>query len=229
MLLIMSTKIEDILRAIRKDCRLAMNGVVSTSMREYGLDYKLNFGLVNQQIKGLADKYRPSEELAECLWKESTRELKILGTMIYPIDRFTEERAIEWIKDVPNQEIREQICFNLLQNLSYAESLAVQCMKNPDDNIRTTGYWLMTRLLLTKKSQENTILDRIDHFIWNDIISEDSFLRKASLSVLKYLVRQSKEQGQQIVDQLKAYNDGSNTLELKAYQEIISEFDFMYL
>ena len=35
--------LQDEIREIRKELRLAMNGVISTSMREKGIVYKLNF------------------------------------------------------------------------------------------------------------------------------------------------------------------------------------------
>ena len=97
---------KDTIRQIRKDCRQAMNGVISGSMREYGLDYKLNFGLRIMQIKGLSEKYGTSVPLAQSLWKETTRELKILATLIYPKDKLTEVDATRWASEIPNQEIR---------------------------------------------------------------------------------------------------------------------------
>ena len=87
---------EDIIKDIRKRCRMAMNGIVSTNMRQRGLDYKLNFGLSVQQIKDLAKRYQPDSELAETLWADNTRELKILATLLYPTDSFTKEKAYEW-------------------------------------------------------------------------------------------------------------------------------------
>ena len=36
--------LQDEIREIRKELRLAMNGAISTSMREKGIVYKLNFG-----------------------------------------------------------------------------------------------------------------------------------------------------------------------------------------
>ena len=110
---------EDIIKDIRKRCRMAMNGIVSTNMRQRGLDYKLNFGLSVQQIKDLAKRYQPDSELAETLWADNTRELKILATLLYPTDSFTKEKAGDWGVSIPNQEIREQVCINLFQSLTY--------------------------------------------------------------------------------------------------------------
>ena len=42
------------LKDIKTQLRLSMNGVVSQSMREKGLVYKLNFGVEVQRIKGIA-------------------------------------------------------------------------------------------------------------------------------------------------------------------------------
>ena len=42
--------LQDEIREIRKQLRLAMNGVISTSMREKGIVYKLNFGVPHMCI-----------------------------------------------------------------------------------------------------------------------------------------------------------------------------------
>ena len=71
--------LQDEIREIRKELRLAMNGVISTSMREKGIVYKLNFGVPYPEIKGIARKHKPNGELAAALWKEDIREFKILA------------------------------------------------------------------------------------------------------------------------------------------------------
>ena len=72
--------LQDEIREIRKQLRLAMNGVISTSMREKGIVYKLNFGVPYPEIKEIARKHKPNGELAAALWKEDIREFKILAT-----------------------------------------------------------------------------------------------------------------------------------------------------
>ena len=42
------------LREIKTQLRRSMNGAVSQSMREKGLDYKLDFGVELPRIKGIA-------------------------------------------------------------------------------------------------------------------------------------------------------------------------------
>lgn len=49
--------VKEQLKDIKTQLRLSMNGVVSQSMREKGLDYKLNFGVELPRIKSIAAAY----------------------------------------------------------------------------------------------------------------------------------------------------------------------------
>lgn len=217
---------EDILRDIRKHCRMAMNGVTSTSMRQRGLKYKVNFGLSIQQIRELANRYQADEGLAETLWKEDTRELKILSTLIYPVEKFSVEQANKWIQEIPNQEIREQICINLLQNLPFAPNIAPTWSNHENKELRTTGYWLIARLLLAKK------VDFIDinsfAFIWEDANSLNTFLRNASILALKHIGRQSKETADIILQKLFVSDRENDMLKQETYGSLSFEFEFYF-
>lgn len=68
---------QETIQQIRKQLRLAMNGVVSSSMRDKGMDYKMNFGVSVPKIKEIASQYEPSEALASLLWEQDVRELKL--------------------------------------------------------------------------------------------------------------------------------------------------------
>lgn len=219
---------KDTIRQIRKDCRQAMNGVISGSMREYGLDYKLNFGLRIMQIKGLSEKYGTSVPLAQSLWKETTRELKILATLIYPKDKLTEADATLWASEIPNQEIREQVCMNLFQELPFARKIAFQWVEEVNEDMRTTGFWLLARLLLAKKLQSEIEIKELPDSIWSDIFSSNLFLRNAAILVLKHTARQSRMCASQISNKLKVYKDSNVALQAEAYNSIQFEIDFIW-
>lgn len=218
---------QNIIQDIRRQCRFAMNGVASASMRQKGINYKINFGLVIQQIKTISQKYEQSKELAEALWKEDTRELKILATMLYPIDEFTSETADKWTNEIPNQEIREQVCLNLFQELPFAEKSATEWSNSNDEDIRITGYWLLTRLIIAKKLNKQLSIDKYI-FIWNDIISANVFLRNATLLVLKHIGRQSKEIADSILAKISVYNGSEDLIKQEAYNNLAFEFKFYF-
>lgn len=217
---------EDIIRDIRRKCRLAMNGIASTSMRQRGMMYKVNFGLVIPQIQDLASSYKPNADLADKLWKEDTRELKILATLLYPIEAFEQEDANRWVKEINNQEIREQVCLNLFQNLSYANQLVQEWGRSEDKEIRTSGYWLLARLFLTKKADSTKT--EFFPFIWDDAVSEDTFLRNASLLALKHIGRQSREEADVILSKLEKYKDSEDLVKQEAYNSLSFEFEFYF-
>lgn len=205
---------------------MAMNGIVSTNMRQRGLDYKLNFGLSVQQIKDLAKRYQPDLELAETLWADNTRELKILATLLYPTDSFTKEKADEWVLFIPNQEIREQVCANLLQNVTFAREIALEWANSTVTDVRATGYWLLARLFIAKKAEPVAV--ELISTIWDDVISEDIFLRNAALLTLKHTGRQSKDIADRILQKLSAYKDDEDLIKQEAFNSIAFEFDYFF-
>lgn len=218
---------QDIIKDMRTRCRMGMNGVASTSMRQRGLDYKVNFGLSVQQIKELASRYDANAELAETLWKENTRELKILATHLYPVDAFTREKADEWVKAIPNQEIREQVCANLFQNLAFAAEAATAWSNNPNSEVRATGYWLLARLLLTKKA-DSVLRPESLSLIWEDVISENTFLKNAALLALKQIGRQAENTANDILHRLSIYKDDADPMKQEIYNAMDFEFDYFF-
>lgn len=127
-----------------------MNGTVSTSMRKSGMNYKLNYGLDAVNIREIASRYQPDETLADKLWKENSRECKILATLIHPKAGFTPEKANNWLEDCFLPELTEQLCFNLLQHVAFAPELATEWTSNPHESTREAGFTLALRLLLKK-------------------------------------------------------------------------------
>jgi len=220
--------LDDTLREIKRDCTAAMNGVISQSMRDYGLDYKLNFGLRALQIKALADKYGKSAELAERLWTEKTRELLILATLIYPSEEFERATALQWGKDIKNQEIREQVTMNLFQHLTFAKDLAFQWIKESDIELKITGYWLLQRLLLSKKLNTSMLYIDLPQSFLLDIISDNLFLRNASSLVGKHYVRQNEDQAKELLLLLNVYKNNEDKLRAEAYNAIAFESQFLW-
>ena len=155
---------EEKIREIKKQFRLFMNGVVSQSMREKGLDYKLNFGIELPRLKEIAEKFEKNHEVAQALWKENIRECKILAGLLQPIDTFYPEIADIWVEDMRYPEIAELTCMNLFQHLPYASEKAFEWMADEREYFQFCGYMLMTRLLMKgnemNERAENEFVDQ---------------------------------------------------------------------
>lgn len=218
-------KVNETIKEIRKCCRLAMNGVVSTNMREQGLTYKLNFGVSLMQIKDIAKRFSADKELAERLWVEDVRELKILATLLYPVEEFSEESSNIWVTQIPNQEIREQVCANLFPKLPFSDKLVKSWVMSESEDIRTTGYWLLTRLLLLKNEEINTDLELYPHIL-GDVISDNLTLRNSTLLALKNMGRTNRTVADGILKRLQTYKNSEDILKREIYESLKFEFDF---
>ena len=216
---------DESIKKMRNDLRLSMNGMVSTSMREKGLNYKMNFGVNIPALRVMVKKYTPGKEIAEKLWREEVRELKIFATLLYPVSDFKLDDANRWVNEIPNQEIREQVCMNLFQELDFAGILVDQWTENDDEEVRTTGYWLFARLLITSKNSfENLDLNVIANRAIADLESSSWFLNRAAVDVLKRMGRNNMDLADYILNKLKSFESSEDNDKKEIYDNLSFEF-----
>ena len=142
----METDIQDTLKQIKRSFHTRMNGVASQSMRQKGLDYKVNWGVALPHLREMAAEYQPSYSLAVELWKENIRECKILATMLMPPAEMPEQLVELWIEQTKSQEIAEMAGVNLDQHLDYAPQMAFRWIAADDSIRQLSGYQLLACL-----------------------------------------------------------------------------------
>lgn len=158
-------EIQDKLRELKRSFRLVMNGPASASMRDKGLDYKLNWGVPFTQLRQMAKDMPHDYDFAIALWKEDIRECKILATLLMPPEKMPEEVAEIWMEQTHSQEMAEMQAFNLYQNVSYAPRIAYRWMASDDALRQICAYDILGRLFM--KGQEpnergiNEFLDQV--------------------------------------------------------------------
>ncbi len=148
----MDEQTQEKLKEIKKSFFLRMDGTASRSMREKGLDYKINWGVSIPDLRKMAEEYGKDYALAIELWKENIRECKILATMMMPPEQMLPEIVELWMEQTPSQEIAEMAAFNLYQHLEYAPVLAFQWIAGDNEMEQICGYNLLARLFM--KGQE---------------------------------------------------------------------------
>ena len=203
-----------------------MNGVISQSMREKGVDYKLNFGIEYSRIKEIASSYDKNHELAQALWKENIRECKIMAGLLQPVDSFCKEIAEIWIEDMRFPEIAEYTVMNLFQYLPYAPEVVFQWIADERLYFRLCGYTLMSRLLMKglvlNERAETEFFDQA----FTEIEGDDAVVRKAACTALKKYASQSKGNAKNILRILNGMYKTSGP-ELKLYIDEI-KYDVEY-
>ena len=161
----------DSIKVIKQSFRQMMDGSISQSMREKGVDYKLNWGATLQRLRDMAKEITDNQELiadgqyelAIALWKENIRECKILATLLMPADRMLPEVCDIWMEQMPTQEIAEQAAFNLWQYLPYAPEKAYQWIASDKELYQLCGFHVLTRLFMRgQEPNERGINEMLD-------------------------------------------------------------------
>lgn len=162
----MTEQTHEKLKQIKQGFRLLMNGVASQSMREKGLQYKINWGIQLTELQKIAGEYGKDYDLAVELWKENIRECKILATMMMPPEKMPPELADLWMEQTPSQEIAEMAAFHLFQYLSYAPAMAYEWIASDRQLYQICGFQILSRLFMNgRKPDERGINELIDQSV----------------------------------------------------------------
>ena len=180
-------EIQQQVKQIKQSFRQMMDGAVAKSMRDKGLEYKLNWGATLPRLKEQAAEIGKNYELAIALWKEDVRECKILATMIMPAEKMLPEVCDIWMEQVPSQEMAEQVAFNLWQYLPYAAEKAFQWIASDKEYDQLCGFHVLTRLFMNgQEPNERGINEYIDQML-AAIQGPFPSVRKAAMqSVLRF-------------------------------------------
>lgn len=143
------------IRQIKAQLRLFMNGVLSQSLREKGMQYRLIFGVELPRLKEIAAGYEQNHDLAQALWKEDIRECKILAAYLQPTETFDAELADFWMESVTNTELADYLCMALFRRLPYASQKAFQWMASDNRMEQYTGFRLMAHLFALHGTEMN--------------------------------------------------------------------------
>lgn len=212
-----------------------MNGVISTSMRQKGMNYKLIFGVPIPEIKHIAAAHEPDAELARALWKEDVREMKILATILFPAGSMTQEEALDWMREIPYPEIAEQCCNNLFPTVEQPDQLALKFLADKKSPFgRMCGFLLWAQLfkknLAVEKSRVEAFLVECTCTMHPDVeagATESSWQEKqAAVQALKFFGRLSPVNAQDALSVI-AEDGQPETEELKAYYDDL-QFEFAY-
>lgn len=212
-----------------------MNGVISTSMRQKGMNYKLIFGVPIPEVKHIAAAHEPDAELARALWKEDVREMKILATLLFPAGSMTQEEALAWMREIPYPEIAEQCCNNLFPTVEQPDQLALKFLADKKSPFgRMCGFLLWAQLfkknLAVEKSRVEAFLAECTCTIHPDVeagATESSWQEKqAAVQALKFFGRLSPANAQDALSVI-AEDGQPETEELKAYYDDL-QFEFAY-
>lgn len=216
-------ELNELLKDIRTQLRLGMNGVVSQSMREKGLVYKLNFGVELPRVKEIAARYEKDHQLAQALWKEDIREFKILAGLLQPVDTFYHEIADIWAGDIRNMEIAELTAMNLFRHLPYAPAKSFQWIADEREYVQVVGYLTIARLLMQKGDMpERASAEFLDQAV-TAVLSGSYSVRNSALLAIRKFMEHSEENAFCVCRLVEGYAGSENETEQLLYNMVKEE------
>lgn len=222
----MDNNIHETIKDIKSKFRLFMNGMVSQSMREKGMEYKLNFGIEYPRIKEIAAGYEPDHELAQALWKENIRECKILASLLQPADTFYPEIADIWIEGMDYPELAEYTVMNLFQRLPYASEVVFRWMADEREMFQLCGFLLMARLLMKgEKLNERAEAEFLDQAC-TAVEGDSGPVQKAASVALRKYAHQSRENKRTVSKQLGIWAKSEKPAVRALAEEIKADLEF---
>jgi len=199
-----------------------MNGAVSASMREKGAVYKLNFGVSMPDLKKIAAGYTQDADLAEALWQEDVRELKILAAMLQPVESFGKEQARRWASMLTQPDLTAYISTILFQHLPCAGELAMEWVAHSEELMQLQGFHLFARICLQGRPLSRQEANALLREATKVSDSDDAWrMRQAAILALKHYGIQSKSNASAV---LSALSKSSSKREF--YEDLKFELDY---
>ena len=144
----------EVIRNIKKELRLFMNGVTSAQQRKLGMQYNIIFGVSIPHLKEIAKKFPHDTEVAKALWKENIRESKLLAIFMLPKECHAEV-AEQWIGECRYKENADHLAHCILSRLPDATEKALDWACNGKELYCYCGFLTLAHLFRGGKVLNN--------------------------------------------------------------------------
>ena len=204
------------LRYVKTGLRGVMNGTVSQSMRDKGLNYKVIFGVELNRLYEMSEELPHTTELAAALWKENIRECRILATMLYPKEEYFEDLADLWVEQMNFTEEAECTVMYLFQHLPFASQKAFEWIARDEEMFQLCGWLLMGRLFMKNMTPTDRDADELLDQVATALRSSHRPVQLAAhKALMKYMDfgPEEEERGDKVLDDF--YNQMTENSEVK--------------
>jgi 3-methyladenine DNA glycosylase AlkD len=148
-------------------------------MQKYGITPARAFGVSIPDLRKIAKKTGMDHSLALRLWKEDTRETRILASMIDDPDVVTEEQVDAWVRDFDYWEICDQCCMNLFEDTPFAYRKCLEWSSLEREFEKRAGFVLMARLAVSDKKAGDSKFRRFLPIIKRESTDDRNYVKKA--------------------------------------------------
>jgi 3-methyladenine DNA glycosylase AlkD len=190
----------EILRRIKPE----RHGAVVEAMAERGVSYGLSYGVAIPVIRRVAGEYAPDHALAEYLFLQDVRELKLAAVYVDDPKQVTVEQMNRWADAMPTDEVMEHAAMQLFYAAPDAPEVIRAWLTVADRSrwkgaLQMIGRQAMKGLL--NEAQAIDLLSLIEQFLLtasdSSLSTVDDLPRRATVFALERLAGVSPELSRQ--------------------------------
>lgn len=172
---------------IKKELRASMNGILSARMREAGMPFRLIFGVELPRLRNIADEFPKNKELANHLWSQNIREIRLLAIMLMPLEAFTPETANNWADTVVTAEEAQVLAMVLLSKTYHAQETSIAWLKEGKSLPSICACLCLRHLLVQGTKLEAKEIEIIENSTTRLFPTANLHLRKAIQTLTEML------------------------------------------
>lgn len=134
-----------------------MNGEAADYMQSSGLVYPLNYGVASATVRSIAKDFAPDHSLAELLYRQQVRELRLAAATVADPTKVNEANADFWKQGITTAEIAENLGSFLLSRSDAADSIARTWIESSNGNVRYCALITAVKAVRSGKIGDDTI------------------------------------------------------------------------
>lgn len=162
-------------------------------MARYGITPEKAYGVSIPNLRAIARAAGTNHELAQWLWRNGSRETRILAGMIADPKLLTEAEMERWAAEFTYWEICDQCCLNLFKRSPLAWQKAAEWSAREEPSYRRAAFVLMACLAVSEKQAPDERFEPFFPLIAAAAVDERPMVKKAVNWALRQIGKRSPE------------------------------------
>lgn len=168
-----------LLGAVRKQ----MNGAVLDTLRYYGKDYGLNYGVAIHSLRETARETGRDDDFARFLYRQQVRELRIVALWIAEPSRTTAADFPFWAAGIINSEVAEQAAHALLSQIDDIDALLAEWCSSENALLAYAALLAASRSVhASSEAVSEGVRSAVERFPNNRIVAQGAVAALASIA-----------------------------------------------
>ena len=144
--------------------RKQMNGAVADAMFYYGENYGLNYGVSLPTVREIALTEGHDHALAEYLFKQQVRELKLAAFHIADPTLINASNSALWANGITNSELAEEAAFALLRHSPAVMEIVAEWLRSESEWVVYAAMMAAARSNATSTAEIESVVDIVSRY-----------------------------------------------------------------